>query len=287
MRPSTGTTIGRAAFGLAVVGLTAALGVAGPAAAQVADLVDRGAFRVCADPANKPLSAEDGSGFENTIAELFADKLGVPLQYTWFPQVTGFVRNTLQAGKCDVVIGYAQGDELVLNTNHYYTSTHVIVVRRDSDLADVDTIADPRLRGRRIGVVAGAPASTHVARLGLMKDAEPYDLMTDRRVEDPAGQMLADLESGKIDAAFLWGPVGGPLVKQGHPDLVATPLLKEQGPPRLVFRITMGVRAGEDEWKRELNSQIRRNQDEIDAILRDAGVPILDDYGKGEKPAEG
>lgn len=267
--------------------LSFSLGLAGAASAQVADLVDRTAFRVCADPANRPLSAEDGSGFENRIAELFAGKLGVPLQYTWFPQVTGFVRQTLQAGKCDVVMGYAQGDELVLNTNHYYTSTHVIVVRRDGDLADVDTLADPRLKGRKIGVVAGAPPTTHVARLGLMKDAEPYALMTDRRVEDPAGEMLADLEAGRIDAALLWGPIGGPLVKQGHPDLVATPLLKEQGPPRLVFRITMGVRAGEDEWKRELNSLIRRNQDAIDDILRDAGVPILDDYGKGEKPAAG
>ena len=272
--------------GLVILVAAALLG-AGPAAAQVADLVDRAAFRVCADPANRPLSAEDGSGFENRIAELFAGRLEVPLQYAWFPQVTGFVRQTLQAGRCDVVIGYAQGDELVLNTNHYYTSTHVIVVKADSDLADVDTLRDPRLQGRRIGVVAGAPPSTHVARLGMMKDAEPYNLMTDRRVEDPAGQMLADLEAGEIDAALMWGPIGGPLVKQGHPDLKATPLLKEQGPPRLVFRITMGVRAGEDEWKRELNSLIRRNQADIDVILRDAGVPILDDFGKGAKPASG
>jgi quinoprotein dehydrogenase-associated probable ABC transporter substrate-binding protein len=269
------------------MGVAAAAVLAGPAAAQVADLVDRAAFRVCADPANKPLSAEDGSGFENEIAELFAERLGVPVQYTWFPQVMGFVRQTLQAGKCDVVIGYAQGDELVLNTNHYYTSTHVIVVKADGDLADVDTLADPRLKGRKIGVVAGSPPATHVARLGLMKDAEPYHLMTDRRVDDPAGEMMLDVEEGRIDAALLWGPIGGPLVKQGHPGLKATPLLQEQGPPRLVFRITMGVRAGEDEWKRDLNSQIRRNQDDIDAILRDAGVPILDDFGKGEKPAAG
>lgn len=269
------------------LGLAAALAAASPAVAQVADLVDRTAFRVCADPANRPLSAEDGSGFENQIAELLAEKLEVPLQYTWFPQVTGFVRQTLQAGKCDVVMGYAQGDELVLNTNHYYTSTHVIVVRADSDLADVVTLTDPRLQGRKIGVVAGSPPATHVARLGMMKDAEPYNLMTDRRVEDPSGQMLADLEAGKIDAGLLWGPIGGPLVAQDHPDLKATPLLGEPGTPRLVFRITMGVRAGEDEWKRELNSLIRRNQDEIDAILRDAGVPILDDFGTGEKPTSG
>ncbi|MBP7241914.1 MAG: substrate-binding domain-containing protein [Amaricoccus sp.] len=268
-----------------LLALALALSAAAVASAQVADLVDRSAFRVCADPANKPLSAEDGSGFENRIAELLAGELGVPVQYTWFPQVTGFVRNTLQAGRCDVVMGYAQGDELVLNTNHYYTSTHVLVVKADGDLADVDTLADPRLKGKRIGVVAGAPPTTHVARLGLMPDAVPYKLMIDRRVEDPAGQMLADLKAGKTDAALLWGPIGGPLVKQRHPGLKAIPLLEEQGTPRLVYRITMGVRAGEDEWKRQLNSLIRRNQDQIDAILRDAGVPILDDFGKGEKPA--
>lgn len=255
-----------------------------PAGAQVADLVDHSAFRVCADPANLPLSSQDGSGFENMLAELIASKLDVPVQYTWFPQVTGFVRQTLSAGKCDVVMGFAQGDELVLNTNHYYTSTHVLVVRADSDLADVTTLADPRLQGRKLGVVAGAPPATHVARRGMMRDARPYDLVTDRRVENPAGDMLADVASGVTDGALMWGPIAGPLVKD-QPDLKMIPLLQETATPRLFFRITMGVRAGEDEWKRQLNSLIRRHQDEIDALLREAGVPLVDDYGKSMKPA--
>jgi len=253
-----------------------------PADAQVADLVDRAAFRVCADPANLPLSSEDGTGFENRIAELMAAELGRPVQYTWFPQVIGFVRQTLGAAKCDVVIGYAQGDELVLNTNHYYTSTHVLVVRADSDLASVDHLADPALKGRKLGVVAGSPPATHVARLGLMKDAHPYDLMTDRRVENPAGDMLRDVEAGVTDGALMWGPIAGPLARD-NPALKVIPLVKETDPPRLFFRITMGVRAGEDVWKRELNSLIRRNQDGIDAILREAGVPLVDDYGKSLK----
>lgn len=255
------------------------LAVVTGAHAQVADLVDRSAFRVCADPANVPMSSQDGSGFENRIAELLAESLDVPVRYTWFPQVIGFVRQTLGAGKCDVVIGFAQGDELVLNTNHYYTSTHVLVVRADGDLASVDHLADPLLRGRRIGVVAGAPPATHVARLGLMKDARPYDLMTDRRVENPAGDMLDDVRNGVTDGALMWGPIAGPLTK-GDSALKAIPLVRETATPRLFFRITMGVRAGEDVWKRELNSQIRRNQDAIDAILTEAGVPLVDDYGK-------
>lgn len=274
---------------LASSGFLAALAAAlcasagGSARAQVADLVDRSAFRVCADPANLPLSSETGEGFENKLAELFAEKLGVPVRYTWFPQVIGFVRQTLSMGKCDVVIGFPQGDELVLNTNHYYTSTHVLVVRADGDLAEVDHLDDPALKGRRLGVVANSPPATHVARKGMMRDAKPYDLMTDRRVEDPAGDMLRDVEEGVIAGALMWGPIAGPLVKT-RPDLKMIPLLKETAPPRLFFRITMGVRAGEDVWKRDLNSLIRRNQAEIDAVLREAGVPLVDDYGKAMKP---
>ena len=120
-----------------------------PAAAQLTDLVSRTAFRVCADPANLPFSNEAGEGFENAIAALFAETLGRELQYTWYPMSQGFVRRTLIENRCDVIPGYAQGDELVLNTNHYYTSTHVLVARADGDLADVTTLADPRLQGRR------------------------------------------------------------------------------------------------------------------------------------------
>lgn len=256
-----------------------------PAGAQVADLVDRSALRVCADPANLPLSSEDQTGFENKIASLMADQLGVPVAYTWFPQVNGSIRQTLSAGKCDVVIGYAQGDEMVLNTNHYYTSTHVLVVRSDGDLTGVTQLSDPALSEAKIGVVAGAPPTTHVARLGLMKNAKPYNLMTDRRVEDPSGDMLRDVDSGVTDAALLWGPIGGPRAKD-YPNLTVIPLLNETATPRLFYRITMGVRAGEDNWKRELNSLIRRNQPQIDAILREAGVPLVDDYGTALKPAD-
>lgn len=257
---------------------TLGLGTA-PAGAQVADLVDKTSLRVCADPANLPLSAQDGTGFENRIAELLSTKLERPLAYTWFPQVIGFVRQTLSAGKCDLVIGAPQGDELVLNTNHYYTSTHVLVTRADSDLAQVTNLSDPKLQGRRLGVVAGSPATTHAARRGMMKNAKPYNLMTDRRVEDPAGDMLRDLSAGVTDFALMWGPIAGPMAKD-FPDLVVTPLVEETASPRLFFRITMGVRAGEIEWKHQLNSLIRRNQTQINAILREAGVPLVDDYGK-------
>src|SRR5690606_9975908 len=193
--------------------LAAAVLVAAPASAQLNDLVSRTAFRVCADPANVPFSNEAGDGFENEIAQLFADSFERELQYTWFPMAQGFVRRTLFAHRCDVIIGFAQGDELVLNTNHYYTSTHVLVTRADGDLADVATLADPRLQGRTLGVIAGSPSGSHVARHGLLAKVKGYDLMVDRRVESPNEDMLADLMAGRIDAAVMWGPAGGPLAK--------------------------------------------------------------------------
>ncbi len=271
------------AYRLLTGALTAIALSAGAGAAQTTDLVSRAAFRVCADPANTPMSDETGSGFENRIAELFAERLELPLQYEWFPMATGFVRKTLRENRCDVIIGYAQGHELVLNTNHYYTSSYVIVTRADSDLSDVTTIADPRLKGHTIGVVAGSPPASHLARNGLLPKTKGYQLTVDRRHYSPNQQMIQDLQDGTIDAALMWGPIGGPLAKTATTDLTVTPLLKETLPPRLFYRITMGVRPGELVWKRKLNSMIRKNQADIDAILTAAGVPLLNEMGLAEK----
>ena len=189
-----------------------ALGVlAAPAAADTSDLVSKDRLRVCADPANPPLSDQAGTGFENAIAELLAGELGRTVEYTWYPQATGFVRQTLSKGLCDVIIGYPQGDELVLNTNAYYTSAYALVVPAGGDLADVTSLADPRLEGRRIGVVAGTPPASHLARRGLLATTKGYDLTVDTRHEHPNEEMLADLLAGRLDAAVMWGPIGGPL----------------------------------------------------------------------------
>ena len=250
-----------------------------PGAAQVADLRSTTQFRVCADPANLPMSSKDGSGFENRLAEQFGEWLGLPVGYTWFPSGMGFVTKTLRAGACDVVMGYAQGDELVQNTNHYYTSVFGIVTRRDGPLASVDHLTDPALKGRPLGVVAGSPPATIMARAGLAGTMHGADLFVDRRVMDPVGDLIEGVRDGTLDAAVLWGPLAGPRVKD-DPDLQFTPLLKEVGGPKMFYRITMGVRLGEQEWKRALNSLIRRHQDEINQTLREAGVPLVDDYGK-------
>ena len=260
---------------------------AGAAGAQpTSDVVSETHFRVCADPAAWPASSEDGTGYENRIAELFAGELGRPVTYTWFPMATGFIRRTLAAKECDVVIGFTQGHEMVQNTNHWMTSAFVLIAPEDGELADVTELSDPRLEGKRIGIIAGTPPATHMAAHGLIGDAKSYPLFVDRRYGSPAERMLDDIEAGETDAGILWGPVGGPMVKANYPGLKVTPLLGEETLPRMWYRITMGIRRGEDEWKRELNSLIRRNQDEIDRILVDAGVPILTDMGTELKPVE-
>lgn len=273
--PAWGCKTPLAALALALCGLMPVSG-----AAQTSDLVSHHAFRVCSDPANLPMSDDKGGGYENRLAELFAAKLDLPVEYEWYPMATGFIRNTLKAAKCDVVIGYAQGHEMVLNTNHYMTSGFVLVAPESSDLAGVSGLSDPALKDKRIGIIAGTPPATHMARYGLIGKAKPYNLTVDRRYESPVVNMLNDLQAAEIDAAIVWGPLGGPLVKSDYPGMTVIPLLGETLPPKMFYRITMGVRQGEKVWQRKLNSLIRRHQDEINAILMEAGVPLLDAQGQ-------
>jgi quinoprotein dehydrogenase-associated probable ABC transporter substrate-binding protein len=247
------------------------------AQAQRVDLVDRTALRVCSDPANLPFSNDKGEGFENRIAEMVAADLKLPVEYTWFPQAIGFIRQTLFAKRCDVVMGYAQGDDLVLNTNHYYRSTYALVLRKGAGLDGVDNLEDPRLRGKRIGVIAGTPPTTAMALLGLIEHAKPYPLMVDRRYESPAERMIEDIQSSDIDAGVLWGPIAGYFAPKANGDLKVVPLLKDAAGQRMAYRITFGVRPLEDEWKRQLNGLIAKRQGDIDAVLLQFGVPLLDE----------
>ena len=247
------------------------------------ELVDPKTFRVCADPRNLPFSDEKGEGFENKIATLFAAKLDRPVGYTYYPQVVGFVRNTLNAFKCDVVMGDAQGDDTLQTTNPYYRTSYVLVYRKGQGLDGIESLEDPRLQGRHVGVVAGTPPANLLVRNNLMALAHPYPLTVDTRYDAPSKTMIGDLQAGTIDAALVWGPIGGYYAKQAGNDLVVVPLTHEQG-VRLDFRISLGVRHSDQEWKRTLNKLISENQDEINRILEDYGVPIVDEQGKPITP---
>lgn len=241
------------------------------------ELVDPKVLRVCADPRNLPFSNEKGEGFENKLAELFADKLQKKLDYMYFPQATGFVRMTLGAHRCDVIMGFPQGDELVQGTNPYYRTAYALVAKVGSGLDEVNTLDDPRLKSKHIGIVAGTPPATNMAANGLMVNAKPYPLMIDTRYDSSAEAMIDDLKSGTIDAGILWGPMAGFYAKKANPQLHVTPLVKETTGPRLTFRIGMGVRPADQNWKRLLNRLIQENQPAINKILLDFGVPLLDE----------
>ncbi|TCU11662.1 quinoprotein dehydrogenase-associated putative ABC transporter substrate-binding protein [Rhizobium sullae] len=251
----------------------AGLGAAG-------ELVDPDILRVCADPSNMPFSDQSGEGFEDKLAKLVATGTGRrSVAYTWFPSIPGFVRNTLSANRCDIIMGYPQGDELVQNTNAYYRSSYVLLYKKDGDLRGVETLTDQKLAGMRIGVVEGTPPSANMAAAKLMRKAKVYPLMVDTRITPSMAEvMIRDMQEGMIDAAVIWGPMAGYYARKSAADLAIVPLIKEKGGERMAYRITMGVRPSDQQWKRTLNTFIKDNQAEINKLLLEYGVPLLDEH---------
>lgn len=246
------------------------------ALAATAEAVDRTTLRVCADPNNLPYSNEKGEGFENKIAELLAKDLGVPVRYTWYPDSMGFIRNTLRARQCDLVIGTIAGNEMLQNTNPYYRSAFSLVYRADSGL-ELESIDETKLRSLKIGIIAGTPPATTLAQKGLLGNLRSYALVVDTRHEHPAQDLVHDVAEGEIDVGIVWGPIAGYFAKHESNPLVVVPLRTETPAIRYDYRITMGVRPNEPEWKRDINELIRKHQPEINHILLEYGVPLLDE----------
>lgn len=264
------------AFGLAILSPVGARAQASGETGSL-ELVDPDVFRACGDPRNLPFSNDKGEGFENKLAELFAAKLGKKLSYTYFPQATGFVRMTLGSYRCDVILGFPQGDDQAQITVPYYRTTYALISKPGSGLEDVTTIDDPRLKGKRIGVVAKTPPSTNMAINGLLGQAKSYPLFIDTRADSSALAMIDDVVRGDIDCGILWGPMAGYFAKQVNPPLVVVPLLKETTGPQMTFRIGMAVRPADQELKRTLNKLILENRAEINKLLISYNVPILDE----------
>lgn len=247
-------------------------------------------FRVCQDPSNLPFSNLKGEGFENRIAELFASRLGWNVEYYSFPQRLGFIRNTLrfklpgQDYACDVVMGVPARYDQASPTRPYYRSTYALVL--GGKLREVDSVerflalpAGQRDR-LRIGVYDRSPGSAWLSKHGLVAQGVPYRMLNADPEHNPGQIIEKDVASGAIDAAIVWGPIAGFFVKR-QPDagLRVIPLASEPGVP-LEFEIAMGVRQGEADWKTTLDRLIVENQAQIDAILREYGVPLVEPGGK-------
>ena len=249
---------------------------------------ERKALRVCAPPHNLPLSNENEEGFENKIAQLFAKKLGLPLEYVWFPQRIGFIRNTLRFNNtpdesyiCDIVMGVIENFELAATTTPYLRSTWAMVYVKGRGLDfiksqdDLKGMSDEQKSLLRIGLWDKGPAPDYVYLRGLMDYAIPYQMMSGD-TERNAGKIIEeDLVQDKINLTFVWGPIAGYYAKniKDH-EIVVIPMRDELRIP-FEYQISMAVRYGEKEWKDQVNQLIDDNQDEINAILDEYGVPRL------------
>ncbi len=238
-------------------------------------------LRVCSDPNNLPFSNERGEGFENRIAGLVARDLGARLEYTWFAQRRGFVRNTLRAGTCDLIMGVPSNFELAATTRPYYRSTYVFVSREDRNL-DVASLDDPALRRLQIGVhvigddYANPPPLHALGRRNIIGNVAGYSIFGDYTEPNPPARLVEAVADAEVDVAVVWGPFAGFFAKQQVTPLRLTPVLPEIDLPFLpfVFDISMGVRRGEEGFRTELEGVLDRNEAEIDKILARYGIPL-------------
>ena len=239
-----------------------------------------GVLRVCADPQNMPFSNEKGEGFENKLIDLIAAKLDLHVSYVWLPQVMGHVATLPDDTDCDVLMGYAQGTGLIEDTNPYYRTSYVLIYRQDDkSLAGVQSLADDRLKSKKIGILARTPPVSAMAINGLMANARSFEVKGDRNAAGAVEDVIAAIASGDIDAGILWGPLGGYSAQNAKVPLALIPLVKEKAGPATIYPITMGVRPNKPEWKHKLNKLIADNQADIYAMLSEYNVPLLDENG--------
>ncbi len=239
-------------------------------------------LRVCSDPNNLPFSNQRLEGFENRLAELLAREMDAEVSYTWRAQRRGFIRSTLNAGECDVVMGIPASYELALATRPYYRSSYVFVTRRGLTVRSFD---DPVLRRIRIGVqlvgddYANAPPAHALAARGVVGNVHGYSVYGDYRQESPPAAIVEAVARGEVDVAVVWGPLAGWAARryrvQAGVPLEIVPVSPQIDLPFLpfVFDIAMGVRRGDTALKEELDAILERRQPEIEALLDEYGVP--------------
>lgn len=239
-------------------------------------------MRICADPNNLPFSNDRGEGFENRIAEIVGREMDATVEYTWWAQRRGFVRNTLGAGHCDVIIGVPHDYDPVRTTRPYYRSVYVFVSRKGRDLR-VTSFDDPRLRTLHVGVhiigddYASAPPAHALSRRQIITNVVGYSIYGNYVEPNPPARLVEAVASGEIDLAVAWGPLAGYFATRQRVPLEITRLAQDVDPPDLplAYDIAMGVRRDDERLQRELNAILERRADDIQAVLTSFGVPLV------------
>lgn len=248
-------------------------------------------FRVCADPVNPPLSTKQEEGFENQIARLFAEALGKPVEYTWYPQRIGFLRNTLQAKdpetdryKCDVVMGLPAGFELAATTKPYYRSTYVLVIAKGKGFDDIQSaeqlfeLPAERKAKLKIAMFDRTPGVTWLLRHGLIEQGRTYQAMTGDPKVNTAMTLEKEFAAGNVNMAVVWGPIGAYLSLK-HPKHYRMLPLKSEPGIRFDYAIAMGVRREDKALKAQLDELIEQKREAIIALLKRYQVPLVDQEG--------
>ena len=237
-------------------------------------------FRVCADPNNLPFSNQQQEGFENKIAEVLARGLGQAVAYTWWPQRRGFLRSTLNAGKCDVVMGLPADIDMVLTTQPYYRSIYAFVYSADAPY-NLSSFDDPILKELKIGVhligddYTNSPPAHALSNRGIVDNVVGYSVFGNYADPNPPGKIVEAVANREIDAAIVWGPIGGYFAQQQAVSLRVVPVASEDKSPSLLlaYDIALGVRKSDEVLKNTLNSLLTQHAEEIQQILIDYGVP--------------
>jgi len=237
-------------------------------------------LKVCADPNNLPFSNKAGEGFENRLAALIAADLGRPVEYVWWAQRRGFVRNTVGEGACDVWPGVASGLETLATTRPYYRSSYMFVTRQADGLAGL-TLDDPRLKDLSIGVQlvgddgGNTPPAHALARRGLTRNVHGYMLYGDYTRPNPPAAIVRAVEAGEVDVGLAWGPLAGYFARQSKVPLrlePVTPWLDDNQWP-MAYDISVGVRKDDPELLADVQKALAKSRGAIDRLLADYGVP--------------
>jgi quinoprotein dehydrogenase-associated probable ABC transporter substrate-binding protein len=274
-------SIGLAATALGLVALTIAAANA-QETQQKHNSAAADSFRACADPNNLPFSDQAKEGFENKLADLIAADLGEKVSYAWHAQRRGFIRETLKAKKCDVIMGVPTQLDMVEVTQPYYRSAYVFVSRADRHL-DIRSIRDPRLRTLKIGVQLigddgfNTPPSHALADQGIIRNLVGYPVYGDYREPNPPARIVTAVEQGDVDIAAVWGPLAGYFAEKSSVPLTVTPITDTASFAPLIFQydIALGVRKGDHARKEKLDQIITRKRPQIAALLARYGIPTL------------
>jgi quinoprotein dehydrogenase-associated probable ABC transporter substrate-binding protein len=249
-------------------------------------------FKVCADPLNPPYSTKNKDGFENKIAELFAKELRQKVEYTWFAQRIGFIRNTLTASvndwdadsdkfKCDIVMGVPAGYNLTLTTIPYYQSTYVLLIAKGRGWDDIKeaiqltTLPLQRQESLKIAMFDRGPGTTWMQQNGLLDQGISYQSMSGDSENNVAMQIDKDFKAKKIDMVILWGPMAAYVTAQSPKNSYVMIPMKSTPAIKFEFAMAMGVRKADKERKLVLDKLITSKAKEIQAIIEGYNVPLL------------